>query len=73
MKKKIVNLPVYLGLGTNITLAFSALHFVKCMNRSKVLTAGFVEYTKWDSSTVTLKVVGTKRFPNTILACNTAI
>lgn len=62
--------PVYFGLGTNMTRAFSALHFVKCINLSNVLTAGFVEYTKWDSSMVILKVVGTRRFPNTILALN---
>lgn len=52
-------------LGASITFIFSALHLTKCMNLSSVHTAGLVEYTKWDSSNVMLKVVGTKRFPNT--------
>lgn len=61
------DLPVYLRLGANITRTFSALHLTKCINLSKVQTAGFVEYTKWLSSNVILSVVGTSLLPKTNL------
>lgn len=80
-------IPVYLGLGANITytnwvtfkfktnitilinltLKFSALHLTKCIKWSNLEAAGLVEYTKWASSTLTNKVVGISRLPNTTL------
>lgn len=50
---------------SDFTLKFSALHFTKCIKWSNLEAAGLVEYTKWASSTLTSKVVGMSRLPNT--------
>lgn len=41
------------------------MHLTKCIKWSNFEAAGLVEYTKWASSTLTSKVVGISRFPNT--------
>lgn len=62
--------PVYLGLGTNMTLKLSALHFRMCINSSNGVEAGFVVYVIWASPKLIDNVVGAKWLPNTSLPCN---